>query len=142
MPDFSREHTLDQRLWDELGSGVQTTVMNDSVSRIAGHKNNFCSWPTSFNFVGELSTVLAGQHHVRKQQIEFLVGIQQPKRGCQVFGLDNLIIQVPQDLGCILANTIVILDDKDRFASTAFGIRSVRPRNELPHCRHAAANRA
>ena len=45
-----REHTLDQRLLDERGPGVQTTVMNDCVARITGHKNNLCSWTTPFNF--------------------------------------------------------------------------------------------
>src|SRR5262249_1413503 len=79
LADLPCKNAFDQRLLNELRARVQTTVMNDCVPGVAGHKNNLSPGTTSLNFIRELSAVLSGQHNVRQQQIELLVSVEQPE---------------------------------------------------------------
>jgi len=67
LSDLPGEDAFGQRLWNKFDPGIQSTLMNDRVSRVAGHKDDFRSWPPPFDFIGEFTTVLAGKDNIGKQ---------------------------------------------------------------------------
>ena len=107
-------------LLDQFDIGVEATLMDDGVARIASHKQNLEARPKDLCLPRKLPPVHAGQHHIRQQQINPRVPLlKEFERGSRIVSTKDSVIEVMKRLDQIGANILVVLDNKDRFVALA-----------------------
>src|SRR5438552_12890648 len=105
-------------LLDQRYAGIQTSLMHDGASRIAGHEQNSEPWPPRDGNVRKLPSVQAGHDDVGEKQIDALAGVfdHGPRRFAATGGL-NVVVQFGQQFEQGVADAVIVLDDQDRLAT-------------------------
>ncbi len=68
--DLGSEHSLRQRLLDQLNAGVEPALMHDGIARVAGHEEHLQIGLALLHRVTELPAVHPRQHDVGQQEID------------------------------------------------------------------------
>src|SRR5271169_2369280 len=85
LPNLVCEFLEGKRLADHMNAGVEAPVMDNRVSGVAGHEQNFQIRSQPQGLIGELATVDAARHHyVSQQKIHPLVAFEGLER-CRTF---------------------------------------------------------
>ncbi len=111
-----RKLILGNWLLNQFDIGVEATLMDYGVARIAGHKQNLEAGAKALCLLRQLPPVHARQHHIGQQQINPRVPLlKEFERGNGIVSTQNPVIKVMKRLDQIGANIFVVLDNKDRF---------------------------
>ena len=94
--------------------------MDNGISGIAGRVEDLEPRLPTQSLIGELAAIhTARKPDIRKEQADFAVRVQQPKRGRPISRTQNGVSKIADDLDRVIAHIGIILDDQHQFPSTA-----------------------
>jgi hypothetical protein len=93
-------------------------MVNDRVARVAGGEENFQRRPAPLRLIGKLFPIHAiRQSHVREQQTDAWLAVEQAQGGCGLGCLDHAKSVLAQRAGDERSHIFVVFDEQDRFCA-------------------------